>query len=270
MNKAVTDLKPEAEITTDPLALLRAPFPPNQISKLPKETKNQADQRKKDQDAGKWPPRCNVCQGLHHPNAVHLDYVGHAALTDRLLDVDPLWSWEPVAYRDGLPAFDAVGGLWIKLTVCGVTRLGYGNAEGKKGGDAVKEIIGDALRNAAMRFGAALDLWHKGDLHAEPEEPVATAEEMAINLLRGCGSKELFAEAWTKNKDGWRKVMEPDAYARVQAEMKQLAGAFPKNAEPEAASPPAPDRPPQGAVSRAASPQAQTEDFGLGDDEIPF
>src|SRR5690606_24225265 len=30
-----------------------------------------------------------------------------------------------------------------------------------------KEVIGDALRNAAMRFGAALDLWHKGDLHAD-------------------------------------------------------------------------------------------------------
>lgn len=65
---------------------------------------------------------------------------------------------------------DANGGLWIKLTVCGVTRLGYGDAQGKSGGDAMKECIGDALRNAAMRFGAALDLWHKGDLHAKPEQ----------------------------------------------------------------------------------------------------
>jgi hypothetical protein len=31
----------------------------------------------------------------------------------------------------------------------------------------MKERIGDALRNAAMRFGAALDLWHKGDLHLD-------------------------------------------------------------------------------------------------------
>jgi hypothetical protein len=38
----------------------------------------------------------------------------------------------------------------------------------------MKERIGDALRNAAMRFGAALDLWHKGDLHgdAEPDDAV--------------------------------------------------------------------------------------------------
>jgi hypothetical protein len=38
------------------------------------------------------------------------------------------------------------------------------------GGDAMKERIGDALRNAAMRFGAALDLWHKGDLHVDESE----------------------------------------------------------------------------------------------------
>jgi hypothetical protein len=63
--------------------------------------------------------------------------------------------------------------MWIKLTVCGVTRLGYGHAGDKEGGDAIKEIIGDALRNAAMRFGAALDLWHKGDLHMD--EPIKLA-----------------------------------------------------------------------------------------------
>ena len=60
--------------------------------------------------------------------------------------------------------------MWIKLTVCGVTRLGYGDAGAKKGGDAMKERIGDALRNAAMRFGAALDLWHKGDLHGSDDD----------------------------------------------------------------------------------------------------
>ena len=132
------------------LELLREPFPAHQISKLPK-------------------------------GNVMLDYVGHAALTDRLLDADPSWNWEPLAFgSDGLPVFDATGGLWIKLTVCGVTRLGYGHA-GKKSdpGAREKEVIGDALRNAAMRFGAALDLWHKGQLHIDgessqeaPEEPV--------------------------------------------------------------------------------------------------
>jgi hypothetical protein len=155
------------------LALMREPFPDNQISKLPKETGAQAKQRKADQDAGNWPAKCGVCGGFHHPKAVHLDYVGHAALTDRLLDADQNWSWEPLAFRDGLPAFDNTGGLWIKLTICGVTRLGYGHAAAKPNmdpGAREKEVIGDALRNAGMRFGAALDLWHKGDLHADEAE----------------------------------------------------------------------------------------------------
>lgn len=151
------------------LAKLREPFPEHLISKLPKESRAQADARKADKSLIVW--KCEVCGGMHHKNAVHLDYVGHAALTDRLLDVDPEWTWEPVAFGvEGLPALDRNGGMWIKLTVQGVTRLGYGSADGKQGGDAVKEIIGDALRNAAMRFGAALDLWHKGDLHADEAE----------------------------------------------------------------------------------------------------
>jgi len=164
------------------LALLRRPFPDNQISKLPKPTKAQTEAVKADYKKG---VRCKQCGSWHHPEVVHLDYVGHAALTDRLLDADPSWSWEPVAFRDGLPAFDGTGGLWIRLTVCGTSRLGYGHAASKPGidpGAREKEVIGDALRNAAMRFGAALDLWHKGDLHVEEgddkpkEEPRQTQQ----------------------------------------------------------------------------------------------
>lgn len=162
----VVTLRGPAKASLRGLALLRAPFEKHQISKLPKGTKEQNN----------CPPsekrNCNVCGGWHHPRITHLDYVGHAALTDRLLEVDPLWSWEPMGLApNGLPLFDASGGLWIRLTVCGVTRLGYGHAPAKPNaepGAREKEIIGDALRNAAMRFGAALELWHKGDdLHGE-------------------------------------------------------------------------------------------------------
>jgi hypothetical protein len=124
--------------------------------------------------------RCTICGGWHHKDVVHLDYVGHAALTHRLLDADPAWFWEPAALVDGLPAFDKSGGLWIKLTVCGVTRLGYGHAASKPNmdpGAREKEVIGDALRNAAMRFGAALDLWHKGDLHGPADDADADEDE---------------------------------------------------------------------------------------------
>lgn len=154
------------------LDLLRQPFPPHQISKLPKPTKAQTEAVRADFKKG---IRCQICGTWHHPDVVHLDYVGHAALTDRLLDCDPAWDWKPMSTDDhGLPAFDRNGGLWISLTVCGVTRFGYGDADGKTGGNAVKEAIGDALRNAAMRFGAALDLWHKGDLHVAEETPEET------------------------------------------------------------------------------------------------
>lgn len=145
------------------LAKMRVPFEAHQISVLPKPYKKDSPKEK-----------CDVCGGFHGMPAVHLDYVGHAALTDRLLDVDPTWTWEPVAFGpDGLPLRDKDGGMWIRLTICGVTRLGYGDATGKTGANATKEIIGDALRNAGMRFGAALDLWHKGILHMDIEDEQA-------------------------------------------------------------------------------------------------
>ena len=149
------------------LKLMRDAFPPNHISKLPKPTKKQTEELKADFRKGQ---RCTICGGWHQQEVIHLDYVGHAALTDRLLDVDPEWNWEPLAIGDnGLPVLDGYGGMWIRLTVLGVTRLGYGHAGEKEGGDAIKEVIGDAMRNAAMRFGAALELWHKGKLHADED-----------------------------------------------------------------------------------------------------
>lgn len=153
------------------LSRLCDPFLPEQISLLPKPTK-------KKEEMDKLPKgTCKVCGGYHATsNIIHLSYVGHAALTARLLEVDEAWNWEPLAIGpDGYPVMDKDGGMWIKLTVLGVTRLGYGDAQGKTGANATKERIGDALRNAAMRFGAALDLWHKGDSplfeQGEPDSP---------------------------------------------------------------------------------------------------
>ena len=156
------------KVTPTGLALLRVPFPAHQISRLPKPTKRQTEEVKANFKAG---IRCKECGQWHHPDVVHLDYVGHAALTDRLLEADPAWNWDfAAANQDGTPIIDKDGGIWIRLTVCGVTRLGYGDAPDKTGGNAMKERIGDALRNAAMRFGAALDLWHKGELHVSDDD----------------------------------------------------------------------------------------------------
>lgn len=125
-------------------AALRKPFPAKEIDKLPK-------------------------------GGTTLDYVGHAAVTSRLLEVDPLWNWEPVAWDErGLPLFvrdntGRVAGLWIRLTIGGVTRLGYGSvAPGAF--DAEKQLIGDAIRNSSMRFGVALDLWAKSDLYHDGDD----------------------------------------------------------------------------------------------------
>jgi hypothetical protein len=64
-------------MTPEKATALRKPFPAESVGKLPK-------------------------------GGVMLDYVGHAAVTDRLLTVDPEWSWEPLALGpDGLPASTA-------------------------------------------------------------------------------------------------------------------------------------------------------------------
>lgn len=145
---------------------LREPFPESEIRYLPrvwckacrdaKGTCNRQDHERR---------QCRRCGQSMTTAHIDLKFVGHAEATNRLLNVDPFWDWEPLTTdQAGLPQYDQNRGLWIRLTVCGVTRLGYGNAEGKSGGDAVKEIIGDAIRNAGMRFGMALDLWTTSDL----------------------------------------------------------------------------------------------------------
>lgn len=150
------------------LELLMKPFGPEKISVLKK--------KYKDKRTGEY-------------HEFELDYVGHADVTERLLAADPHWNWQPLAFGpEGLPVLviheGSPVGLWISLTVCGVTRIGYGSCEPGKP-DAVKELIGDALRNAAMRFGVALALWSKtreNDVsfqHPEPKggAPIASGAE---------------------------------------------------------------------------------------------
>ena len=140
-------------------AQLRAPFPKEKIQKL---------------DAG----------------YAKLDYVSHAWVTDRLLEVDPSWTWEPAGFdANGLPAFDENGGLWIKLTVCGVTRYGYGEPQGRDKFDAKKGAIGNAIRIAALRFGVALDLWAK----ESPDQTATNAKtneefELLVEMIQATGS----------------------------------------------------------------------------------
>lgn len=183
---------------TDALARLREPFPESEIRYLPRVWCKACRDSRRGCDRHTL-QKCAKCSNQISTAHIDLRYVGHAEATNRLLNVDPAWSWEPLAFDEkGLPQYDANGGLWIRLTVCGVTRLGYGNAEGKRGGDAVKEIIGDAIRNAGMRFGMALDLWTSSDLEiaengseGEASTPrsvqPASAEPQADNTQRQQG-----------------------------------------------------------------------------------
>jgi hypothetical protein len=74
--------------------------------------------------------------------------------------------------------------LWIKLTVKGCTRYGVGTCPGNQR-DAEKVLIGDALRNAAMRFGVALDLWIKG----QGEDDEQKTEGQTTNTQRSSPGK---------------------------------------------------------------------------------
>jgi hypothetical protein len=149
-------------MTPEQAEALRKPFPRDVIGQLPRVWCRACGEAKRSGGTcGQHSKvKCKVCRNNITEAHLHLDYVGHAETTDRFLSVDADWTWEPLAFgANGLPQLDENGGLWIRLTIAGVTRLGYGAADGKKGPDAVKEVIGDALRNAGMRFGVALDLW---------------------------------------------------------------------------------------------------------------
>ncbi len=158
------------------LALLSKVFEQDEVEKLPKQLKK--DDR--DYDYCRQGTRVSAdghyCGG-RHARSMHLDYIGHAGITDRLNQVDPQWTWEPMGVTPAGTPFLSDGGMWGKLTVLGVTRIGFGDAQGKSGANATKEIIGDFLRNAAMRFGVGTYLWGKSESALakkrgeEPDEP---------------------------------------------------------------------------------------------------
>lgn len=182
----------EAVVTNIPtqangLARLREKFPPEVVGKLPRVTCKECSDRSKNCTTHKK-ERCGVCGNWISTAHIHLDYVGHAEITDRLLTVDPEWTWEPVAFDErGLPVVNKQGNewtMWIRLTVCGVSRLGVGSVAANAF-DAEKQLIGDALRNAAMRFGVALDLWAKEELESSLDAPAGV--DAATGEITGGG-----------------------------------------------------------------------------------
>jgi hypothetical protein len=175
------------------LNALRAPFPPEKISHKPK-------------------------------GGAMLSYVGHADITERLLDIDPEWNWQPCRWHEGVPEFERSKdgkpvGLWIRLTVCGVTRMGYGSVDAGAF-DAEKQLIGDALRNAAMRFGVALELWSKSERSAQPASqerqtyagPAAPAYRAPAPVQR-----EVNPDEWGTGPDSSGMLDEPKTLPQMES-----------------------------------------------------
>lgn len=148
--------------------------PDRTVSKLPRYTgprDTPKNQRKRE--------NCRECGNYHEIPAIHLDYMGHADVTLALISSDPFWTWEPIAFTaEGLPHIRQVGDrfvLWGRLTVHGLSRLAVGTCSTDKS-DPEKELIGDLLRNGAMRFGIGTSLWSKaeGDDDHAPKETSKT------------------------------------------------------------------------------------------------
>jgi hypothetical protein len=169
-------------MTLEAATALRRPFPKESIGQLPK-------------------------------GGVMLDFVGHAAVVDRLLAVDPEWTWDfaetdPATGKPSLRySIDPEKNLWIRLTVCGVSRIGVGD------GPTNKERIGDAIRNAGMRFGIALDLWARESLvefahaaQARATKPALAPGVSVVPAVAPLSADEAFA------------AFAPEAAAREAAE----------------------------------------------------
>lgn len=185
--------------------------PAEMVGKLPRVTCG--DCSKRDRDCQKHKKdKCSVCGAWISTAHIHLDYLGHAETTLALIQADPLWSWEPLGWTDeGLPRIGVrshTATMWGRLTVHGKSLLGVGSCAADKP-DLEKELVGDFLRNAAMRFGVALSLWSKSeweDAHVDPPtpEPVAGPEmvgtiKAAVALLEP-EQRDNFKAWWKSNQ----------------------------------------------------------------------
>lgn len=118
--------------------------------------------------------RCEECGAETTEAHGHIAYVPQTSVRERFDKLDPNWRWEPMALtEDGAPVVDEHGGLWIRLTVLGVTRIGYGRAER---GHQVNESINRAIRNCARdEFGVGLYLADQAPTPRMPRTPTPVA-----------------------------------------------------------------------------------------------
>jgi len=193
------------DIPPDLWKRLTAPFDTDQIEKRPQVDcwKCTANKQKPNGRAlcDEHPRKvgCRICGQFMTAGHMHLDYVGHAGITMRLNEVlTPAgWNWRPMAYTPNGTPLLSDGGMWILLTIGTVTRIGFGDATGKTmSPSAIKEIIGDGIRNAGMRFGIATYLWSKSNAAEQLKNlPTEPEEDYATSLAAACDMGELYQVA---------------------------------------------------------------------------
>ena len=166
---------------------LRAPFAPEFVGQLPRISCAVCKKAPSKVCPSHKKIECKVCGNFITSAHIHLGYVGHADVTNRLLLVDPAWTYEPTTLDEfGRPGYsmslDGQHALWIRLTVGGVTRLGVGLVP-VDSDEIEKQLISDAIRNAAMRFGVALDLWSKAErLESAPTSVSENAVKPSVDV----------------------------------------------------------------------------------------
>lgn len=134
---------------------LRKPFDPKQIGKLPRKTKT--------------------------GSVIYLDYVGHAAVVDRLNTVAPDWTLtlDRVVEADG-HVLAAIG----TMTIGGKPMTEVGEPTGQNTyGQELQTALGNLIRRAAMRFGLGIDLWSKEELHGSEDSAAAGSGEKTQSAI---------------------------------------------------------------------------------------
>lgn len=112
-----------------------------------------------------------------------LDFVGHADVNKALIEIDPLWTWQPVAWdEEGMPKIKVANGvatMWGIMTIHGKQMLGVATVQANKP-DLYKELASDFIRNAAMRFGIYLSLWTKNEWEDAAISPKAPSRKPKV------------------------------------------------------------------------------------------
>lgn len=185
----------------------------------------------------KWAqPPANLIATLPAGGA-QLEYLGHAETTLALIEIDPHFSYGWLTNPDGTMLITERGKRLVLegwLMLVGERRDGVGTCKADAR-EPEKELIGDLLRNCAMRFGVATALWSKAERHDTPQasrsapapEPTGLTEAQAKRIVLGevAGNKSLALTIWERKLAGRMVWTQDDVIAAVDEYQAEEAAA---------------------------------------------